>query len=151
MDYEGNMQWTYLCNPYHLSKRLVCLKPYCVNFVNKSSNGHKFVIAWDCNYSFDLLLGLYMFAKYSFCMALWSVTVSTACGDLPQHQSRGLIQVSYTRILVKLPWIALTHLETCANKQISSYLGLLLTTTTTIWILIAPFVNYVYAASFLLH
>ena len=92
-----------------------------------------------------------MFAKYSFCMALWSVTVSTACGDLPQHQSRGLIQVSYTRILVKLPWIALTHLETCANKQISSYLGLLLTTTTTIWILIAPFVNYVYAASFLLH
>ena len=69
-----------------------------------------------------------MFAKYSFRMALWSVTtVSTACGDLPQHQSHGFMQALHSNPgETSLNYCA--HLESCA-KQI---LGLLLTTTTSI-------------------
>ena len=86
---------------------------------------------------------LIKFAKCIFCITLCEcmcVTVSTACGDLPQHRSHGFMQLLHSNPgETSLNYCA--HLESCA-KQIFS---LLLTTTTSIWILIAPFVNYVYA------
>ena len=68
--------------------------------------------------------------KMDFCKPLCEcmcVTVSTACGDLPQHQSHGFMQALHSNPgETSLNYCA--HLESCA-KQIFS---LLLTTTTSI-------------------
>ena len=83
-----------------------------------------------------------MIVTCSFCIAL-CVTVRTACGDLPQHQSRGFMQVLHSN--PGETSLNCAHLETCAKQILpwsSSY------NDDHHLNINCPFVNYVHAASF---